>query len=169
MPVDLQYVESEALTKDLGNKTNLFGKPKLQNAVRKALAELYGPSPDRIRVPKGAPLPNGGIYLGNYLTVGEGEDAKIKRIYQGENLKDAKPQEGGYALYRRNCLHCHGVSGPRRWPDGAVPLSCSSRLSQRGSSSSPRPPAVFSRIGATSAGRSPTASTGRPCRPSNPC
>ena len=24
---------------------------------------------------------------------------------------DARPQEGGYAIYRRNCLHCHGVSG----------------------------------------------------------
>src|SRR5262249_42525174 len=22
-----------------------------------------------------------------------------------------KPQAGGYAIYRRNCLHCHGVSG----------------------------------------------------------
>ncbi|MGP0062243.1 MAG: c-type cytochrome [Isosphaeraceae bacterium] len=116
---DLHYVESEALTKDLGNKTNLFGKPKLQDAVRKALADLYGPSPDRIRVPKGAPLPNGGIYLGNYLTVGEGDDAKIKRIYQGESWSDVKTQEGGYALYRRNCLHCHGVSGAGDGPTSA--------------------------------------------------
>jgi mono/diheme cytochrome c family protein len=108
----LQYVESEALTKDLGNKTNLNGKPKLQDAVRKALADLYGPSPQEIRVPQGAPLPNGGIYLANYLKVG-GADAKIKRIYQGESWSDPqlKPQDGGYTLYRRNCVHCHGVSG----------------------------------------------------------
>ena len=107
----LQYVENEALTKDLGNKTNLHGKPNLQNAVRKALVELYGPTPQEIRVPKGAPLPNGGIYLANYLTVGEGPDAKVKRIYQGESWNEAKVQDGGYSLYRRNCVHCHGVSG----------------------------------------------------------
>ena len=27
------------------------------------------------------------------------------------DVGDAQPQEGGYAIYRRNCLHCHGVSG----------------------------------------------------------
>jgi mono/diheme cytochrome c family protein len=117
----LQYVESEALTKDLGNKTNLYGKPNLQNAVRKALADLYGPTPQEIKVPKGAPLPNGGAYLGNYYVVGEGAEAKTERIYQGESRSDPnyRPQNGGYALYRRNCLHCHGVSGAGDGPTAA--------------------------------------------------
>jgi mono/diheme cytochrome c family protein len=111
----LQYVDNEALTKDLGNKTNLFGKTGLQKAVRDALAEVYGPSPQEIRVPKGAPLLNGGIYLGSYYTEGQGAEAKIKRIYQGKSWDDPnhppQAQDGGYAVYRRNCLHCHGVSG----------------------------------------------------------
>ena len=32
------------------------------------------------------------------------------RFAAGE-YPSAKPQAGGYSLYRRNCLHCHGVSG----------------------------------------------------------
>ena len=128
----LEYVESEALTKDLGpNKTNLAGKPNLQNAVRKALAELYGPTPQEIKVPEGSALPNGGIYLGNYHQEGEGAEAKIKRIYQGESLNDPtrKPQDGGYALYRRNCVHCHGVSGAGDGPTSPF-LYPAPRLSQ---------------------------------------
>ena len=50
-------------------------------------------------------------------------DAKIKRIYQGESWTDPNhkpsPQDGGYALYRRNCLHCHGVSGAGDGPTSA--------------------------------------------------
>ena len=45
----MQYVESEALTKDVKGKANLAGKPVLQDKVRKALAELFGDSPKRIR------------------------------------------------------------------------------------------------------------------------
>jgi mono/diheme cytochrome c family protein len=109
----LQYIEADALTKDLGNKANLHDKPKLQNKVRQALVQLYGPNPQEIRVPEGAPLLIGGRYLANHLREGEGQNASVRRIYQGEDLNDPhlKPQAGGYAIYRRNCLHCHGVSG----------------------------------------------------------
>jgi mono/diheme cytochrome c family protein len=109
----LQYVEADALTKDLGNKANLHGKPNLQNKVRQALANLYGPDPQSIRVPPGSPLLSGGIYLANYAQEGEGASATVKPIYQGEDQNDPKsiPQAGGYAIYRRNCVHCHGVSG----------------------------------------------------------
>jgi mono/diheme cytochrome c family protein len=109
----LQYVEADALTKDLGNKANLHDKPNLQNKVRKALADLYGPDPQHISVPAGSPLINGGIYLASRKLVGEGAGAVTKRIVQGESWDDPKrtPQAGGYAIYRRNCLHCHGVSG----------------------------------------------------------
>jgi mono/diheme cytochrome c family protein len=117
----LEYVEAEALTKDLGNKANLHGKPNLQNKVRQALIQLYGPNPQEIRVPPGSPLLNGGIYLANHVQEGEGAGAAIKRIYQGEDLNDPKltPQAGGYGIYRRNCLHCHGVSGAGDGPTAA--------------------------------------------------
>src|SRR5438874_13687780 len=109
----LQYTEAEALTKDLGAKTNLHGKPNLQNKVRTALVRLFGPSPREIHVPEGSGLIHDGIYLANYLQEGEGDGAKKRLIYQGTGWNDPnlKRQAGGYAIYRRNCLHCHGVSG----------------------------------------------------------
>ncbi len=111
----LQYEEADAMTQDLGNKANLHGKPTLQEKVRKALTDLYGPNPQEIRVPAGSPLLNGGIYLANKIVEGSGEGAATKRIYQGESWDDPEDapirQSGGYAIYRRNCLHCHGVSG----------------------------------------------------------
>jgi mono/diheme cytochrome c family protein len=108
----LQYVEAPALTQDLGpTQGNLKDKPKLQEKVHKALEDLYGPDPQHIRIPQGMPLTIGGIYLANYQVVGEGDGAKTKPIFQGERLEDATPQAGGYAIYRRNCVHCHGVSG----------------------------------------------------------
>jgi mono/diheme cytochrome c family protein len=110
----LEYVESEALTTDLPGKANLAGKSALQAKVRQGLAGLFGENPQRIKVPEGAPLLDGGIYLANYRLVGEGEDARPKPIYRPlpDGSPDfSNPQEGGFALYRRNCLHCHGVSG----------------------------------------------------------
>ena len=109
----LQYVEAESLTKDLGAKTNLHGKAKLQAKVRQAMAQLYGPNPQEIRVPTGAPLLIGGRYLANHVKEGDGENAPVRPVFQGDDLNDPdlKPQAGGYAIYRRNCLHCHGVSG----------------------------------------------------------
>jgi mono/diheme cytochrome c family protein len=110
----IEYIEADALTRDLPGKANLAGKPALQAKVRQGLAMLYGENPQQIKVPDGAPLLAGGIYLANYRQEGEGEDIRIKRIFRPlpDGSPDfARPQEGGYALYRRNCLHCHGVSG----------------------------------------------------------
>jgi mono/diheme cytochrome c family protein len=110
----IQYVEAEALTKDIPGKANLAGKTALQAKVREALATLYGESPEKIKVPEGAPLTEGGIYLASYVQEGEGEYAKISRIYRAApdgSTENTHPQVGGYGLYRRNCLHCHGVSG----------------------------------------------------------
>jgi len=118
----LQYVENEALTKDLKGKANLAGKPLLQQGVRKALARVFGESPQRIKVPQGSGLPEGGLYLASYLQAGEGPQAKYLRLYEDPDVKvpatftsadnlNVRPQPGGYALYRRNCVHCHGVSG----------------------------------------------------------
>jgi mono/diheme cytochrome c family protein len=109
----LRYIEADALTKDLGPKANLHGKPNLQNKVRQALAKLYGEDPQHIRVPEGSGLPNGGIYLANRVVQGSGDGAVVKLVVQGESWDDPrrKVQSGGYAIYRRNCVHCHGVSG----------------------------------------------------------
>ncbi len=117
----LQYVEAEALTKDLGTKTNLYGKPNLQKKVRQALVQLFGPNPQEIHVPDGSGLSGDGIYLANYLQEGEGPAARRHPIFQGTGPSDFNRtrQAGGYAIYRRNCLHCHGVSGAGDGPTAA--------------------------------------------------
>src|SRR3954453_7448940 len=118
----MYYEENDALTKEVKGKSNLAGKPKLQDKVRIALARLYGDSPTRIKVPEGmgALLTKGGAYLGNYLQQGEGAGARIRPIA----VKDPKTQEkkritGGYGIYRRQCLHCHGVTGAGDGPTSA--------------------------------------------------
>src|SRR5262249_27791410 len=94
----------------------------LQQKVREALARFFGESPERIHVPAGAPLPEGGLYLASYMQDGAGAQARYHRLYQdpaisvptkvrGGEASAARPQVGGSGLYRRNCLHCHGVSG----------------------------------------------------------
>jgi mono/diheme cytochrome c family protein len=111
----MQYVENEALAAKVKD-------PGLQEKVRKALTNLFGDSPQHIRVPDGAGLTAGGLYLGNLVQEGEGADAKIYSIYEDpsynsptklamSDIGQAQPQAGGYAIYRKNCLHCHGVSG----------------------------------------------------------
>jgi mono/diheme cytochrome c family protein len=119
----LEYVESEAMTKEVkGGRANLAKSPILQEKVRKALKRVYGDSPQHIKVPPGSGLPLGGLYLAKYVQEGEGGQAKYFRLYQDKAVDvptrvsqsgypAAKPQVGGYSLYRRNCLHCHGVSG----------------------------------------------------------
>ena len=118
----LEYVESAALTTDVSGKANLSKSPVLRDKVRKALKNLYGDSPQHIKVPPGSGLPAGGLYLASFVQQGEGAAAKFLRLRE-DRLADspvfaasgefptAQPQVGGYGVYRRNCLHCHGVSG----------------------------------------------------------
>jgi len=110
----MQYVENDALTKEVKGKNSLAGKPKLQDKVRKALAQLYGEIPEKIVVPDGLGvlLTGGGARLANYQQqVGESKKRNVS--------PDGKPIAGGYGLYRRNCLHCHGVSGAGDGPTAA--------------------------------------------------
>jgi len=120
----VQYVENEALTdKEIKGKPNaLYDKPVLKDKVRKALAGLFGDSPQHIRVPEGSGLTAGGLYLANIVQEGEGADARYYPIYQDPGIQsptkvavndvgELPAQTGGYGLYRKNCLHCHGVSG----------------------------------------------------------
>ncbi|SIO21831.1 Cytochrome c [Singulisphaera sp. GP187] len=122
-PGPLQYEESEALTRELADKTkaNLAGKPKLQDGVRKGLAKQFGPNPQEIHVPPGSGLPSGGRRLANLIAVGESVEARPKQIYVLRAAEPGQPpvkerQDGGYALYRRHCLHCHGVTGAGNGP-----------------------------------------------------
>jgi mono/diheme cytochrome c family protein len=112
----MKYVENEKLAADLKDK------PELQKAVRKSLAELFGPDPTHIKVPEGSGLPVGGIYLANFIDHSGGKFTKTGPVLvplkvEGKIVTkaDGKPvgvqQQGGYALYRQHCLHCHGVSG----------------------------------------------------------
>lgn len=105
----LSYVESPELLDKLGDRPDLKPEEREKNAklraeVRAQVAALFGPDPTYIKVPAGAGLPGAGIYLANYAEL---EPGKVKAIRN----PDGVPQEGGYALYRRHCLHCHGVSG----------------------------------------------------------
>ena len=154
------------------------GNPGLQDKVRKSLADLFGDSPQHIRVPEGAGLTAGGLYLGNLVQEGEGADAKIYQIYEDpgyssptklavSDIGHAEPQAGGYAIYRKNCLHCHGVSGAGDGPTAPF-LYPSPAIIARESSSSRRRPAVRSRPATICAGRSRTACTARRCRRSTP-
>ena len=74
----------------------------------KELADLFGPEPGKIKVPKGSGLPGGGYRLANYVDEGNG---KVRPIGYRQADGTKRPPEGGFALYRKHCLHCHGVSG----------------------------------------------------------
>ena len=49
----LHYIDNEAPTKDIKDRTNLAGKTRLQDKVRTGLVTLFGPNPQRIIVPEG--------------------------------------------------------------------------------------------------------------------
>ena len=86
-----------------------------------------------------------------------------------QDLNLARPQEGGYAIYRKNCLHCHGVSGagdgptapflyplPRDYRKGIFKFTSTAERCQA------RTATIF-------AGRSRTVCTEHRCRRSTPC
>jgi mono/diheme cytochrome c family protein len=116
----MRYVENERLRADLK------GRPKLQARVRQAVAALYGPDPQHIRVPAGSGLRYGGYYLGTYAEVEGAKGARdVLPIVYEEPAPDAGGtptrvhQAGGYSLYRLHCVHCHGVSGAGDGPTAA--------------------------------------------------
>lgn len=109
----LSYRPSETLDEQLGDK------PKLRAEVAEVLDGLFGPNPRELRVPAGTPLPGGGIYLASRFVV-EGPEGELGNVevskYRNSLTGQEQLVEGGYALYRRNCLHCHGVSGDGQGP-----------------------------------------------------
>ena len=113
----ITYVRSEKLTTDLAEK------PGVQAAVVKILDETFGASPREMKVPEGAPLVDGGRLLGTHVidlsqAVPEGAQAPEPQRIMSRDPKTGElgEQAGGYALYRKHCLHCHGVSGDGMGP-----------------------------------------------------
>lgn len=98
----------------------LEGKPALQAEVAKAMTALYGSNPREIRVPEGAPLSEGGRYLAPRAIIEKGTTRTAPQpvVYRDPAQGAEHPIDGGYAIYQRQCLHCHGVSG-----DGTGPTS----------------------------------------------
>jgi mono/diheme cytochrome c family protein len=110
---------------DLSDKlrTGLADKPALRDRVVTTLADLYGRSPREMHIPDGAPLRDGGRLLASSVIELSGQSA-------GQPLPLARPilvpdasggptttrQAGGYALFRKHCLHCHGKQGDGRGP-----------------------------------------------------
>lgn len=86
---------------------------KKQDAVVRALSELYGPSPLQIKIPEGLGLKNGGYYLANYV-IEKGDSAE--KPIAVDSTTGRQHMGGGYALYRKHCLHCHGVTGDGNGP-----------------------------------------------------
>jgi mono/diheme cytochrome c family protein len=101
--------------------TMLEGKPKLQGEVAKAIASLYGANPREMRVPAGAPLPDGGRYLARraVLEVSGKRSAPQPVLHRDPATGRERPADGGFALYQQQCLHCHGISGDGNGPTSA--------------------------------------------------
>jgi mono/diheme cytochrome c family protein len=93
-------------------------KPKLRDKVVKATNDMFGSSPNRLKVPAGSGLPAGGAHLGNYIEFGDAAKPQRKAVLYRKEDGKVEIAEGGQALYRRHCLHCHGVTG-----DGAGPTA----------------------------------------------
>jgi mono/diheme cytochrome c family protein len=104
------YRDHERFAKDLA------AKPNSQEVIRDALKKNFGDDLKHIRVPEGSGLRDDGLYLANFIRVGgERKPVLEKDPRTGKSVQ----VEGGYALYRKNCLHCHGVFGAGDGPTSA--------------------------------------------------
>ena len=105
----ITYRDSERFAKDLADK------PKLQGTVRSALTRHYGDDLRHMKVPEGSGLREDGLYLANFVRVGERREPVFEKdTAAGKSVA----VEGGYAVYRKNCLNCHGVFGAGDGPTG---------------------------------------------------
>lgn len=116
----VKYTDNPKLRSEIGDD-----RPGLQQLVRAAVLEQFGPTPSRLKVPEGVEFRAGGAYLARYFLEPGSEEAKslaagavpAKALAMAEagpngNVKIA----GGYALWRKHCLHCHGVQGDGNGP-----------------------------------------------------
>ncbi len=96
------YRDHERMARDLADK------PKLQDAIRRALAANFGDEARKMKVPAESGLRDDGLYLADHVRVGDKREPVLEL---DPKTGEKAPIEGGYALYRRHCLHCHGVTG----------------------------------------------------------
>ncbi len=94
-------------------------KPNARRAVETIVDEMFGESPDLLRVPRGAGLPEGGRYLAGLVQEGDDPEDIRPVVYYPAGSETPVPIAGGQALYHRHCLHCHGVSGDGQGPTAA--------------------------------------------------
>lgn len=120
----IRYTDAPSLTRDatevaaLKDKPNLKGKPKLQKAVRDATAKLFGDDPRHMIVPVGLKaVRDGGAHLAQRYATGDDLKAAPKRMkYTEKSTGNTVSLAGGYSLYRKHCIHCHGVTGDGNGP-----------------------------------------------------
>jgi mono/diheme cytochrome c family protein len=98
----IRYREHERAAKDLADK------PKLRETINQSLTRVYGDDVQHIKVPEDSSLRENGLYIANLVKTGD----KLEQVFE-KDPSTGKPVAiaGGYAVYRRNCLHCHGVFG----------------------------------------------------------
>ena len=106
----IPYRDSERFAKDLADK------PKLRATIRGSLAKTYGDDLRHMKVPQDSGLRDDGLYLANFVRIGEKREPVQ---WLDPSTGKSTPVEGGYALYRKNCLHCHGVFGAGDGPTSA--------------------------------------------------
>jgi mono/diheme cytochrome c family protein len=98
----IRYREHERAARDLADK------PRMREAIQSNLARLYGQDLQHINVPPDSGLREDGLYLANFVRIGEKREPVFEKDPStGRSVKIA----GGYAVYRRHCLQCHGVFG----------------------------------------------------------
>jgi mono/diheme cytochrome c family protein len=98
----IRYREHERAARDLADK------PKLREAINSQLARVYGNDVQHIKVPEDSGLRDNGLYLANYVRYGDKREPVLEKdTATGKSAMIA----GGYAVYRHNCLYCHGVFG----------------------------------------------------------
>ena len=96
--------------------TVLAAKPNLRAVVQTKLIDLFGTDVQHLKVPANSGLREGGIYLANLMRLGD----KVEPVRERDPATEKdRPIEGGYALYRTHCLHCHGVFGAGDGPTSA--------------------------------------------------
>ena len=105
-------------------KPEMTAQSELRRRVTSGMKAAFGDNPQQIRVPKGSGLLEGGAWLADHaILLGKDNQEPLPVGFpeigqDGMATKRSVLLEGGYSLYRKHCLHCHGVSG-----DGGGPTA----------------------------------------------